>query len=418
MFNFFLAYTDPETGISVNSQKAIIGHYISFWFWIDFASIVPFDLLTSSGPSEAGDDEATAEGDLSSLKAIRLVRLLRLLKLVRIFKASRIFGRIQSRLGLSYAELSLYKFGILLLILAHWLAVAWYMSATLLSDEWLNWSTNYGMYGNEADHFNHYTTSIYWALMTLTTIGYGDVVPVTQGERWVAIFAMAVGGAFYAYMVGAVCGIVSSMDVAGIEYRQTMDNLNEYLREVQAPPELRVKLREYFNSSRDAAKQKYYTAVIEQLSPGLKAELAGYVNKSWIEKIYFLSEGPSLVSRSRFTSELALRLTGHTYPSTEYVVRMGDPTDCMYIIKKGLVARMNAVLSTGRHFGEDVVLHGATRLYTVRALTFLSVYTVSKVSLEEVLNIPEFAFQRKIVRRATIKLSLRNTFINFHNIVM
>ena len=65
-----------------------------------------------------------------------------------------------------------------------------------------------------------------------------------------------------------------------------------------------------------------------------------------------------------------------------------------------------------------MVLHGATRLYTVRALTFLSVYTVSKVSLEEVLNIPEFAFQRKIVRRATIKLSLRNTFINFHNIVM
>ena len=79
---------------------------------------------------------------------------------------------------------------------------------------------------------------------------------------------------------------------------------------------------------------------------------------------------------------------------------------------------MNAVLSTGRHFGEDVVLHGATRLYTVRALTFLSVYTVSKESLESVLNIPEFSFQRKVVRRATIKLSLRNTFINFHNIVL
>jgi potassium voltage-gated channel Eag-related subfamily H protein 7 len=417
VFNFFLAYTDPETGISVNSQKAIIRHYLSFWFWIDFASIVPFDLLTSTGQPEV-EVEATSDGDLSSLKAIRLVRLLRLLKLVRIFKASRIFGRIQSRLGLSYAELSLYKFGILLLILAHWLAVAWYMSATLLSDEWLNWSTNYGLYGDESDHFNHYTTSIYWALMTLTTIGYGDVVPVTIGERWVAIFAMAVGGAFYAYMVGAVCGIVSSMDIAGIEYRQTMDNLNAYLREVQAPPELRVKLREYFGASREAAKQKYYTAVIEQLSPGLKAELAGYVNKSWIEKIYFLSEGPSLASRSRFTAELALQLTGHTFPSTEYVVRMGDPTDSMYIIKKGLVARMNAVLSTGRHFGEDVVLHGATRLYTVRALTFLSVYTVSKESLESVLNIPEFSFQRKVVRRATIKLSLRNTFINFHNIVL
>ena len=254
--------------------------------------------------------------------------------------------------------------------------------------------------------------------MTLTTIGYGDVVPVSDGERWVAVFAMAVGGAFYAYMVGAVCGIVSSMDIAGIEYRQTMDNLNSYLDECDAPADLRFKLREYFTLSRDVAKQKFYLAVIDQLSPGLKAELAGFVNNDWIEKIYFLAIGSSEKSQHKFTAEVAMRLTGRTYPSTEYVIRMGDSTSEMFIIQKGLVARMNAVLSTGRHFGEDVVLHNALRLYTVRALTFLSVYVLKREDLEDVLFSPDFMYQKKVVRRATIKLAMRNTFINFHNIVL
>jgi hypothetical protein len=412
VFNLFLSYTDETTGIMVNSSSAIVKHYLSFWFWIDLASIIPFDLLTSTGGTDASSQ------DSGNLRTIRLVRLLRLLKLIRILKASRIFGRIQSRLGLSYAELSLYKFAVMLLVLAHWLAVLWYMGSTLFSDEWLNWATHYGMYGDESDHWSHYTTSIYWAFMTLTTIGYGDVVPVSDGERWVAVFAMAVGGAFYAYMVGAVCGIVSSMDIAGIEFRQTMDNLNSYLNACDAPPELRFKLREYFTLSRDVAKQKFYQAVIDQLSPMLKAELAGFVNNDWIEKIYFLAIGSSEKSQNNFTAAIAMRLQGQTFPSTEYVIKMGDSTSKMFIIQKGLVARMNAVLSTGRHFGEDVVLHNALRLYTVRALTFLSVYTLKRDDLETVMNQPDFMYQRKVVRRATIKLAMRNTFINFHNIVL
>ena len=59
-----------------------------------------------------------------------------------------------------------------------------------------------------------YVTALYWSVMTLTTIGYGDVAPVTLGEQCLCIFAMLLGGSIYAYVIGAVCGIVSSMDEA------------------------------------------------------------------------------------------------------------------------------------------------------------------------------------------------------------
>ena len=38
-----------------------------------------------------------------------------------------------------------------------------------------------------------YLFSVYWALTTLTTVGYGDITPNTDVERWMAIFALILG---------------------------------------------------------------------------------------------------------------------------------------------------------------------------------------------------------------------------------
>ena len=55
---------DETTGIMVNSSTAIVKHYMSFWFWIDLASIIPFDMI-------AGTNSDDASQDSSNLKTIR-----------------------------------------------------------------------------------------------------------------------------------------------------------------------------------------------------------------------------------------------------------------------------------------------------------------------------------------------------------
>lgn len=42
-----------------------------------------------------------------------------------------------------------------------------------------------------------YLVCWYWALMTLTSVGYGDICPESDLGRLYAIFAMIIGGAFY-----------------------------------------------------------------------------------------------------------------------------------------------------------------------------------------------------------------------------
>lgn len=47
-----------------------------------------------------------------------------------------------------------------------------------------------------------YVAALYWSVATLSTLGYGDVIPVNDTERIIASFLTVVGASAYAYMVG------------------------------------------------------------------------------------------------------------------------------------------------------------------------------------------------------------------------
>ena len=77
-------------------------------------SILPFEFVGSAMQSDA----------LASLKILRIVRLLRLIKLVRVFRASRLIKRWEMSMDMSYSNLSLLKFLVLVFISVHWVSAA------------------------------------------------------------------------------------------------------------------------------------------------------------------------------------------------------------------------------------------------------------------------------------------------------
>ena len=57
-----------------------------------------------------------------------------------------------------------------------------------------SWVDVYGQnLGTGTDGFNHYIASIYWSMTTTTTVGYGDILPVTDAERMFVTVVMLVG---------------------------------------------------------------------------------------------------------------------------------------------------------------------------------------------------------------------------------
>lgn len=130
----------------------------SFLGLVDLLAILPFYLSLGV--------------DLRSLRAVRLLRIFRILKLARYGRAAH---RFQLALRLVREELIL--FGCIAAILLYLSAVGIY----------------YFEREAQPDKFASVFHSLWWAVATMTTVGYGDVYPVTVGGRVFTFLVLVVG---------------------------------------------------------------------------------------------------------------------------------------------------------------------------------------------------------------------------------
>merc|ERR1719210_1154627 len=96
-----------------------------------------------------------------------------------------------------------------------------------------------------------YIISLYWAVMTLTSLGYGDIVASNMAEYIFCIFCFVTSGLIWAYVIGSICGIISAMDPLMLQYQQNMDLLNIMMQDNNLPEDMRRRLRLYFQESRN-----------------------------------------------------------------------------------------------------------------------------------------------------------------------
>lgn len=125
-------------------------------------------------------------------RGVRVLRLLRLLRLVRAFA-----GVYRALLRLE--RLAAYR-GLLWLFLA-WLAVAALSSAALYFAE----------VGQNPD-LRTVEDAAWWGIVTLTTVGYGDIVPVTPEGRMVGVVLMLLGITLWAGVTGTIASYFVTTD--------------------------------------------------------------------------------------------------------------------------------------------------------------------------------------------------------------
>jgi voltage-gated potassium channel len=146
----------------------------SFFGLIDLLAILPFYLTTGV--------------DLRSVRAVRLFRLFRLLKIARY---SRAISRFHRALLLAKEEFVL--FGLVAVLLLYLAAVGIY----------------YFEHEVQPEVFASVFHSLWWAVCTLTTVGYGDIYPVTIGGKIFTFFVLAVGLGVVAVPAGIVASALS-----------------------------------------------------------------------------------------------------------------------------------------------------------------------------------------------------------------
>lgn len=372
VLQLFTAYVDPARPTRVvRAPTSIVKNYLSGWFCIDMISIMPIDSYRVM--SQQG-----AESSIPDFKCLRLLRLIRLLRLSRF---SAFIQRWHTSFGFSYATMSLGKLFLIGVMTSHWIACIWGGLAVHGEDTGYTWleALREAKGGNPERYegpMRMYLLSLYWAIITVTSIGYGDITPQSDVEYVVATLGTAVMAAIWAYLIGSMCGIVSTMEPHDVNFKRTMDDLNWLMHDQKIPHTLCIRLRRYFHETREATRRQAEGQIMVQMSPQLQGEFAHFTHKKWITKVWYLATMPDevivLMSKMLRTS---------VFSPQEDVVR--DRT--LFIVQRGLAVHGGKILISGDTWGEDLLLSNKvlrSRNYA-RSLSYL---TVLELRIEDIVE--------------------------------
>ncbi|NBL64269.1 ion transporter [Flavobacterium sp. NST-5] len=176
--NFFIVsewiitiFFSIEYILRIISSRKPLRYIFSFYGIIDFISILPM-YLSFFAPSTK---------TLAIVRALRLLRLFRILNLVQFSGSAS-----QLRLAINASRTKIIVFVYFVFILSILLGTIMYVVESPDSG------------------FTSIPTSIYWCIVTLTTVGYGDIAPITPLGKAIASFIMILGYGIIAVPTGIV----------------------------------------------------------------------------------------------------------------------------------------------------------------------------------------------------------------------
>ncbi|WP_339847852.1 ion transporter [uncultured Dokdonia sp.] len=146
-------------------------YIFSFYGLIDFFSTIPQYLAFFFIGSNA----------LLTVRALRLLRVFRILKITRYVGES---NKLSKALKDSRAKISIFLFAVLILCI---------IAGTIMY-----------MIEGEQSGFSSIPVSVYWCIVTLTTVGFGDIAPVTPLGQLIAAVIMILGYGIIAVPTGIV----------------------------------------------------------------------------------------------------------------------------------------------------------------------------------------------------------------------
>jgi voltage-gated potassium channel len=168
---FFTILFSIEYILRLVSVRRPLRYALSFFGMVDFLAVIPTYLGVV----------------LSGAQTLLILRVFRLLRVFRVFKLTRFIG--EAHLLKEALSASRYKITVFILTV---LSVVVTVGATMYLVE------------GPASGFTSIPRAIYWAIVTMTTVGYGDIAPQTVPGQAIAALLMVLGYGIIAVPTGIV----------------------------------------------------------------------------------------------------------------------------------------------------------------------------------------------------------------------
>uniref|UniRef100_A0A8C5R6B1 Cyclic nucleotide-binding domain-containing protein n=1 Tax=Leptobrachium leishanense TaxID=445787 RepID=A0A8C5R6B1_9ANUR len=367
LLNFRTTYVS-KSGQVVYDPRSICVHYATTWFFVDLIAALPFDLLYAFSVNVV----------IHLLKTVRLLRLLRLLQKLDRYS--------------QYSAVVLTLLMSMFALLAHWMACVWYFIGQKEIEVHEIGDIQANLTGGPLLR-SSYITSLYFALSSLTSVGFGNVSANTDAEKIFSICTMLIGALMHAVVFGNVTAIIQRMYSRRSLYHTRTKDLKDFIRVHRMPKQLKQRMLECFQTTWSVNNGIDANELLRDFPDELRADIAMHLNKEILQLPIFES-----ASRGCLRS-LSLNIKTSFCAPGEYLIRQGDALQAIYFVCSGSMEVLKdntvlAILGKGDLIGSDHLdKHQVIKTNAnVKALTYCDLQYINVKGLREVLDLyPEYS---------------------------
>lgn len=269
-------------------------------------------------------------------------------------------------------------------LFAHWSACIWKLIGEYEGEG--GWISYYSS-DNDSD-LHTYINSLYYVIVVINTVGFGDIVARTLTEKAFMICFINIACVLFAYNINSIGMILQNLNKGEKEFKRIIQSINGYMKMNSIDFSLKIKIRNYLEYIWQVEKSQNSSEtqeIINRLSKSLKEELLMNANG------YLLADLPIL--NNHFSEQTIRKMVCITkeinFTPGDIIIRENSLNDeNLYIVKDGKVEifmensqgkdiSLNT-LKHGDHFGEISFFTGCPRKFSAKSLTFSSLFVLKK----------------------------------------
>jgi hypothetical protein len=234
---------------------------------------------------------------------------------------------------------------------------------------------------------DYYIRSLYWAVTTLSTVGYGDVTPKSNMEIMYATGVMALGVVMYGYVIGNIANLLRNLDLSRQRYYEHAEKVRSFMKSQKIPHPLQRRIGDYYAYYWERQLGYDESVILSDLPQSLRTEVSIFLRRDIIQKAPIFCK-----TDTAFIQDLAQQLRSELFTPGDEVFRIGEEGDKMYFVSHGRLEVINAqgrivaILEEGDLFGEIALLLQQPRSATVRAIDYCDVYVLDKIGFNAALE--------------------------------
>ncbi|EAR92709.2 cation channel family protein (macronuclear) [Tetrahymena thermophila SB210] len=270
-----------------------------------------------------------------------------------------------------------------LIFFAHLFACGWIYVGNLGFPN--NWIQKAGLQNDNWQSV--YLKSIYYALVTMITVGYGDITPQNYSETIFVSFIMVLACGIFGYSLNQIGTIFNDIFKYQEQLRENIAIISIYMKKKKISTPLQFKIRQYlqfyWKENKEEEQQKQLE-IKQILSQQLQSELVWDENKLILREARILVDNfseevmrktASIIRHINYTPEEIIFQEGDSDNKNLYFVEKGS---CEIFIEGNDKKQTLYEIQSGQYFGTTSFFTGLNRTCSIRSQGFSTLLFINR----------------------------------------